>query len=278
VDCLGDLKHKKIKGLYVDVRGQGAPIIFLHGGPGSEHHFFLPHVLPLLDSFQLVFYDQRGCGRSDPSSNNKYSIEDEIDNLESIRKELDLEKINLFGESWGTMLALSYAITYPERVNKIFLTAAIGIKGDNLHMFESELMARLTEDDQKKLEALDKSTHNHEIDASKLFTILDKYYVYSLDTLDKKGESEINMQVNQKLGEDIELNYDLTDKLDAITHIPILVAQGSHDLITPKLIQSLLINYITHAQLEEIENCGHWTVVEKPDIINDLATEFFSEN
>lgn len=110
-----------IQGLHINTIGEGDPIVFLHGGPGSEHRFFLPHILPLSNKFQLVLYDQRGCGKSEPSINNQYSMMDEVNNLELIRKELKLEKINLFGESWGSMLALIYATTYPERVNKILL-------------------------------------------------------------------------------------------------------------------------------------------------------------
>ncbi|MEW4283028.1 alpha/beta hydrolase [Priestia koreensis] len=58
--------------------------------------------------------------------------------------------------------------------------------------------------------------------------------------------------------------------------IPVLVAQGSDDMITPALIQELLLQYIPHAELAEIQECGHWTVVEKPDKINHLAREFFA--
>lgn len=54
-------------------------------------------------------------------------MKNEVENLEALQIQLGFEKMNLFGESWRSMLALLYTTTYPERVNKILLTAAIGV-------------------------------------------------------------------------------------------------------------------------------------------------------
>lgn len=99
-----NLTNINFQGLNINTIGEGEAIVFLHGGPGSEHRFFLPHVLPLSQKFKLVFYDQRGCGKSAPSVDGQYSMMDEVCTLELLRKELKLEKINIFGESWGSML------------------------------------------------------------------------------------------------------------------------------------------------------------------------------
>ncbi|WP_226577364.1 alpha/beta fold hydrolase [Halobacillus litoralis] len=88
--------------IYIKLIGRGEPLVFLHGGPGSEHHYFLPQMEELADHFELVFYDQTGCGKSDPV--NEYSMEKEIEVLEKVRRELGFEKIHLFGESWGLCL------------------------------------------------------------------------------------------------------------------------------------------------------------------------------
>ncbi|WP_246188445.1 alpha/beta fold hydrolase [Metabacillus lacus] len=86
----------------------------------------------------------------------------------------------------------------------------------------------------------------------------------------------MNSFVNQLIGEDIKNSYDLGSEVHKLSEIPILVAQGSHDILTPATIKELLIKYIPHAKLTEIENCGHWTVVEKPDKMNMLAENFFN--
>lgn len=72
---------------------------------------------------------------------------DEVNKLELLRKEFSLEKINLAGESWGSgsMLALLYATTYSERVNKIFLTAAIGVTSKGFKTFGKELEKKVVQ-------------------------------------------------------------------------------------------------------------------------------------
>lgn len=243
-----------IGGLNVNIIGEGEAIIFLHGGPGSEHRFFLPHVLPLSQKFKLILYDQKGCGKSKPSFNNQYSMDDELRSLEILRKELKIDKINIFGESWGSMLALLYATTYPERVNKIFLTAAIGIHSEAFKAFESELEKRLSEEDKEKLAKVEMDFKKGKSPINKIFKILDKYYVYSERTLKKKQKIAINTDVNTAIGRDILDHYDLTHKLDVINNIPIIVAQGSHDIFTPNLVKKYLLDYLPHAKLTIINH------------------------
>ncbi|HDR8161306.1 alpha/beta fold hydrolase [Bacillus cereus] len=261
--------------LYVDLIGEGEPIVFLHGGPGSEHRFFLPHMVPLSKKFKLVFYDQRGCGKSDLSENDQYSMKNEVENLEALRIQLGFEKMNLFGESWGSILALLYATTYPERVNKILLTAAIGVTSKGLERFSKELEKRLTEDDKIKLSKWEENVKIGEASIEDLLQILDPYYVFSQETLNRKEKNTFSGEVNKAIGTDIKNNYDVTENLHKISNIPILVAQGSHDILTPSIIKELFSEHIPHLQLVEIEECGHWTVVEQPEKMCNVALSFF---
>jgi proline iminopeptidase len=261
--------------LYVNLIGNGEPIVFLHGGPGSEHRFFLPHMIPLSKKFKLVFYDQRGCGKSDLSESDQYSMKNEVENLEALRVQLGFEKMNLFGESWGTMLALLYATTYPERVNKILLTGAIGVTSKGLERFGKELENRMTEDDKAKLSKLEENLKNGNSSRDDIFYILDPYYVFSQETLKRKEKTTFNHEVNKAIGMDMLNNYDVTENIHKITNIPVLVAQGSHDILTPSIIKELLTDHIPHMKLMEIEKCGHWTVVEQPEKMCDVALSFF---
>lgn len=261
--------------LHVNLIGEGEPIVFLHGGPGSEHRFFLPHMLPLSKKFRLVLYDQRGCGKSDVSENNQYSMKNEVENLEALRIQLGFEKMNLFGESWGSMLALLYATTYPERVNKILLTAAIGVTSKGLERFSKELEKRLTEDDKIKLSKLEENLKIGESSIDDLLHILDPYYVFSQETLKRKVKTTFSGEVNKAIGMDMGNNYDVTENVHKISNIPILVAQGSHDMLTPSLIKELLLEHIPHAEFVEIEKSGHWTVVEQPGKMCNVALSFF---
>ncbi|MFD1203678.1 alpha/beta fold hydrolase [Sporosarcina contaminans] len=268
-----NLNNQKV---YFNIVGNGEPIVFLHGGPGSQHQFFLPHVLPLSKNYKLIFYDQTGCGQSETEKSGQYSMSMEVEVLELLRKKLCLTKMNLFGESWGSMLALLYATTYPERVNGLFLTAAIGVTAQGYKSFQKELMKRLSLKDKIRLFIFSFKKVNK--DNERVLEVLDPYYVFSKESLQKKKVFKMNKVVKKKIIDDIVKNYDLTDKLFKLDQIPDMVAQGSHDILDPSKIKQLLIDYIPHAILVEINNAGHWTVVEKPQEIISIAKDFFSSS
>ncbi|MCU0817644.1 MAG: prolyl aminopeptidase [Cypionkella sp.] len=109
--------------IYVEQCGQpdGIPVLVLHGGPGggcspAMRRYFDPSV------FRVVLFDQRGCGRSRPHAsviqNTTWHL---VDDIETIRKTLGIDRFILFGGSWGATLALIYAISHPERVVNMVL-------------------------------------------------------------------------------------------------------------------------------------------------------------
>ena len=99
----------------------GQPVLFLHGGPGAGT---TPAHRRLFDPkrFRAVLFDQRGCGQSRPyASLDDNSTDMLIDDIEALRQSLDIDKFVLFGGSWGSTLALAYAIAYPEHVSGLIL-------------------------------------------------------------------------------------------------------------------------------------------------------------
>lgn len=96
-------------------RSDGVPVVFLHGGPGAgtmpvHRRFFDP------DYFRIILFDQRGAGRSTPQASIvANTTADLVGDLEILRTHLSVERWHLFGGSWGSTLALTYAQTYPER-------------------------------------------------------------------------------------------------------------------------------------------------------------------
>jgi proline iminopeptidase len=100
---------------------QGRPCVILHGGPGGAinptmRRFFDP------SKWRMALFDQRGCGKSRPNA----SLDDNttwalIQDIERLREHLGVEKWCVFGGSWGSTLALAYAITHPERVESLVL-------------------------------------------------------------------------------------------------------------------------------------------------------------
>jgi proline iminopeptidase len=270
--ALKDLK------IYTKRMGYGVPLVFLHGGPGGEHRYFLPHLEGLEDTYELIFYDQRGCGQSEEPSDKSYTIEGEIEILEELRKSFGIGKLNLVGESWGSMLALLYASKYPKHVNKIFMTAAVGVEADGYLQFGKLLQERLSAQDKETLDELLVKLKNGEIEVSEVFKIIDPYYLYNANHLSRKTKTNSNADVNRKLGQEIIHKYNDYIKPEALSTIPIMVVQGDSDIITPEHLEDLFIKKLPHTQLKILKNCGHWSVIEQPEALSDLIKEFFGQS
>jgi proline iminopeptidase len=108
----------------------GATIFFLHGGPGTHHRYLRPEWDALGDVARLVFYDQRGCGRSgwgDPPIREKLDWRTHVDDLDRlISSRAGGGPVVLFGSSWGSELALAYALIHPDRVDAIVVSGYPG--------------------------------------------------------------------------------------------------------------------------------------------------------
>ncbi len=110
------------------------PLVILHGGPGGMVHTFEQTAgLSLTASQTVVYYEQRGCGRSGDAPNAEtYTLPWLIADLEALRQQLQLERLNLLGFSFGAELALEYAAAHPERVDRIVAHAPASIFGSRI--------------------------------------------------------------------------------------------------------------------------------------------------
>ncbi len=88
--------------------GPKTPVLTLHGGPGAGHNYLLP-LAALAADRPVIFYDQLGCGKADsPHDESLYTIQRSVDEVDAVRHALGLERIVLYGHSWGSMLAIEY--------------------------------------------------------------------------------------------------------------------------------------------------------------------------
>ncbi len=110
--------------LYVEVQGQGTPIVLLHGGPGATHHYFHPAFSRAAQFSQLIYYDQRGCGVSDYEPGPGYSVDQAADDLEKLRTALGITKWIVVGHSYGGFLGQYYATKYPGSLIGLILVGA----------------------------------------------------------------------------------------------------------------------------------------------------------
>jgi proline iminopeptidase len=117
----GALIHYKVIGGNIDT------LVVLHGGPGAGINSVLPDVKPLAKEFTLVLYDQRGGGLSElPDDTTKLRPEYFVEDLEAVRRHFGLGQMNLFTHSFGSVIAASYAVKYPERIRRAVFHGATG--------------------------------------------------------------------------------------------------------------------------------------------------------
>ena len=133
----GRLKVSALHTLYYEENGrpEGAPLVFLHGGPGAgtrpyHRRYFDPRL------WRAVLFDQRGCGRSTPFSELRENTTwDLVADIERLREHLGIERWVVFGGSWGSTLALAYAQTHPERCRALVLRGIFLLRRSELEWF-----------------------------------------------------------------------------------------------------------------------------------------------
>ena len=124
----------------------GIPVIFLHGGPGSgcnENHrrYFNP------EKYRVILLDQRGCNRSTPNGGIEHNTtQDILKDIETIRRQLGIEKWLLFGGSWGATLALLYAEQYPRNITGMILRGSFLARQQDFEWFTVAGVNRLMPD------------------------------------------------------------------------------------------------------------------------------------
>ena len=101
--------------------GTGIPLLLMHGGPGVPHDYLEP-LEALSDERPVVFYDQLGCGRSDqPDDPSLWHLERFVAEAAQVRAALDLRRVHILGQSWGTILAAEYLLGRPEGVASVVM-------------------------------------------------------------------------------------------------------------------------------------------------------------
>lgn len=136
-DCEHSLQVDATHSLYIEESGnpEGLPVLFVHGGPGGgtspvQRRFFNP------EDYRIILFDQRGCGKSRPhASLTNNTTAHLIEDMEKIRRHLNIDRWALFGGSWGSTLSLLYAESYPERVLALVLRGIFLCRDEDTHWF-----------------------------------------------------------------------------------------------------------------------------------------------
>jgi len=253
--------------IFYKILGKGDPILFIHGGPGLDHSYLLPQMAGLSEHFQLIFYDQRVCGRSSYNvDTTSISISGFMNDIEELRKELNIEKLTILGHSWGSLLAMYYGIQHAQNIKKMILVNPVSPDSEYREKEQEILMSRMTKEDR-----------NHESEAyEKLFRALYRNQFYNRDLADSLTLSfpknfYQRSQILQHLGKDFS-SYNLYDDLQQFD-FPVLIIYGDYDPLAHE-VGPKLQSTIAQSQLRILENCGHFPYIEKKEEFFREVTQF----
>lgn len=266
--------------LHVKILGTGEPLFILHGGPGFSHDYFLPHLEPLSDEIKLVLFDQRGMGRSSVDlDSTSFSLDLLIEDIEALRQKLEFDKIHLMGHSWGGILAMHYAITYPESLSSLILCNSMpatpefdDLLGENFaRIYERQNMADL-EPLQQKIEAGSR-------DITIQQRLIQLHFRPSFYDTSDVNKLHLNLSENffktQELLPFLAPHEEPTPLLPQLEnlHNPVLIIRGEIEAIPIEADRKLKETF-SDARLVTISQSGHFPFIEKPDEFKNLILEF----
>jgi proline iminopeptidase len=274
--------------LYYREIGQGQPIILLHGGPDFDHTYFLPDMDRLSDSFRLIYYDQRGRGKSAAHVQPEdVSLESEMQDLESVRDYFRLESAAVLGHSFGGLLAMEYAIRHPGRVSHLILMNTAPASYDDWMLLRQD-RRNTTAGDLEKMQVLSSTPEYESGDPD---TVGEYYRIHfsaavrqpeHLERLIQRLRSSFTKEgilkaraIEDRLDEETRLSceFDLLPQLGRL-NIPTLVIHGDSDFV-PVECDAHIARAIPKARLVVLRECGHFSYLECPDQLRQAISDFF---
>jgi proline iminopeptidase len=300
----GRLQVSSLHTLYYEQCGNpaGKPVVCLHGGPGAGcspkmRRFFDPK------RYRIILFDQRGCGRSTPhaelTDNTTWHL---VEDIERLRTHLGIDRWQVFGGSWGSTLALSYAQRHPEAVTELVLRGIFMLRRWELEWFyqkgcdalypdawddylaaipqveHGDLMGayyrRLTSTDPATRLAAAVAWTTWESRTS--FLLPDPGHVAATQADEFAlafARIECHYFVN---GGFFEVDGQLLRDVDRIRHIPATIVQGRYDVVCPMRSAWDLHKVWPEAELKIIDDAGHSAF--EPGIANALlaATDAYA--
>ncbi len=246
--------------------GDGPEVIVLHGGPGAHHDYLLPGFDRLATGRTLVYYDQRGGGRSAVAREVPVGADEQVADLEALRQIWGLERLDLCGYSWGALLAMLYAIAHPDRVRSLALVSPAPAARPERDEFEAALAARSSTPELRaargELQASGLKHRDPEAHAQRLFELAVAGYFHDPSRVTDLTPFRVTGRTQQAVWQSLGPDYDLRPALRKL-HLPAIVLHGDDDPIP--MASARATAEALDAPLVVLPDCGHVPYVEAAD-------------
>jgi proline iminopeptidase len=264
--------------IYYEVTGggSGTPLIVVNGGPGFDHTYL--HVASAWDTLgknrRVIFYDQRGDGRSGPHKpGQSCTLADQIADLEALRAHLGFEKWDMLGHSWGGYLSMAYSARHPERIAHLMIVDSAAPKwADTLFLF-AQIFPEITErrngytfaDEMGDKAASDASIRDY---LTMLFYSAEKRDAF----VAQMSSGAYSKPVSQAVLSDLP-RFDLNPEI-AKFKFPVMVVTGRYDINVAPLVAYKIHQAIPGSRFLVFEKSGHIPFYEEPEAFVHAAEEF----
>ena len=280
--------------LWYRVAGSGAadapPLVFLHGGPGYNSHSFAVLAGPALErALRVVYFDQRGSGRSERPWTREYSMDRLVEDVEALRRALGVPRIALLGHSFGGSLALEYAAKYPQHVARMLLVgpaadipAACAARVAYLAQHHADALARARADTAGRngeprgdCELAFNTVNGDEgqrVNNEVMFP--DLRLAQEQDSVDAASGLRNTGELSQALWGAGFLTYRFAAH-DRI-RMPVLILAGGQDYAIGLPSQRALAKSLPSARITEYERAGHFLYRDEPARFTREVVEFLA--
>lgn len=282
--------HAAIRGtrIYFDTQGPGLvaegsemrerPAAFvIHGGPGGDHTGFKPGMGVLADRLQLVYFDHRGQGRSERGDPALYNLDENVEDMEALRRHLGLEQIVSIGTSYGGMVAMAHAARYPDAVSHLVLIVTAA-HGGFIARARQIVLERGTAEQQQVCDTLWAGGFRTREQLRHYYEVMGPMYSRRYDPVAGAAARARAMHepepLNRAFGPDGFLRtFDLRPELARIT-APALILAGRHDWICPPEFSEEIHRLIPGSDLRIFEQSSHSIRADEPDAMMDAIRGF----
>jgi proline iminopeptidase len=258
--------------LNVDERGDGFPVICLHGGPGLDHHEFAHYLDALADTYRLLLVDQRSQGLSDQSEPETWTIGQMAHDVSALARALGLGRYAVLGHSYGAFVALQHAVDFSGEPAGTIVSGGL----PSMRFLES-VQGRLETFEPVDLRLAIQASWAREAtvatraDFAQLMH--DQLPFHFRDPHDPRIAEHEAATAGTVYAPDVLRHFavdgygaiEVEDRLAAIGH-PVLVLSGRHDRVCVVEGGETIARRIPHAQLVVFEQSAHMFFVEEPDL------------
>lgn len=255
--------------------GHGPPVVVLHGGPGAHHDYLLPGFDRLAEGRTLIYYDQRGGGRSPVGRDVPVGAQEHVHDLEALRDVWRLEQMHLVGYSWGALLAMLYLLAHPGRVASLALVSPAPAAARERPGYEATLAARNTTPElqaartalqQSGLRDRDLAEYNR-----RLFALAVAGYFHDPARALELTPFRITGRTQQAVWDSLGEDYDFRPAL-AEEKVAAMVLHGDDDPIPMSSARATA--EALGAELVVIPGAGHVPYIEGADVFVSVLDRF----